>query len=502
MKKLLRPVLPLFSCLIISSAVAVAGAAEGKRDAELVERDPLFATADLTLNRSQTVEMPNGESATVRLLSVSELKGEVWGEISRPEITIEVNGEKKTIVAGLYRLPQEVGGVQIDCPITGKLKENSHIDHWGLDADARVRIWPAGSEWIAPGTFSYPVRQAWFASQTSFSNEPVAPRPDGRLYYHAGLDIGGAEGLVDVISATDALVVSRGMKVMKGHETDTPIQPRYDVVYLRDDRGWYYRYSHLDSIDPGIRVGERIHRRQKIGVLGKEGASGGWSHLHFEIKSRQPSGKWGTQDGYAFLWQACLAEQQPEIIAVARPGHVTFEGQKVRHDASRSRSRSGPITEFEWIFSDGSTANGPTVERTYAASGTYFETLKVTDARGRSDYDFVRVKVYDLENPGRLPPRLHLAYAPTNGLKPGQEITFKVRSFYLTEGEELWDFGDGTPTVTTKSDGNVKPLAKDGYEVVTHRYEKPGDYLVHVKRVNEHGEPAEDRLHIRIGAQP
>ena len=49
------------------------------------------------------------------------------------------------------------------------------------------------------------------------------------------------------------------------------------------------------------------------------------------------------------------------------------------------------------------------------------------------------------------------------GIKPGDAITFKVRTFRTTEGEETWDFGDGTPAVKVKSDGNVKPLAKDGY---------------------------------------
>jgi len=36
---------------------------------------------------------------------------------------------------------------------------------------------------------------------------------------------------------------------------------------------------------------------QKIGTLGKEGDSGGWSHLHYEILSRQVSGRLGTQEG-------------------------------------------------------------------------------------------------------------------------------------------------------------------------------------------------------------
>lgn len=65
---------------------------------------------------------------------------------------------------------------------------------------------------------------------------------------------------------------------------------------------------------------------QKIGILGKEGASGGWSHLHFGIKSRQPSGKWGTQEAYAFAWQAYVKEQKPAVIAVARPHHFIRAG--------------------------------------------------------------------------------------------------------------------------------------------------------------------------------
>ena len=48
----------------------------------------------------------------------------------------------------------------------------------------------------------------------------------------------------------------------------------------------------------------------ELGRSGKEGGSGGWSHLHFEIVSRQPSGEWGTQEGFAFLWEAYLEPVQ------------------------------------------------------------------------------------------------------------------------------------------------------------------------------------------------
>ncbi len=61
---------------------------------------------------------------------------------------------------------------------------------------------------------------------------------------------------------------------------------------------------------------------QKLGVLGKEGGSGGWSHLHFDIWARQPSGLWGIEEGYAFLWQAYEQEHSRELIAVARRAPV------------------------------------------------------------------------------------------------------------------------------------------------------------------------------------
>ncbi len=462
------------------------------------EIEPLFRTVDLDIGESTEVRLPDGQRCTIELRDGQETIGEVWGQVDRAEVTVAIDGVEARLVSGMYRLPETIGEVQLDCPITGGLKATSHIDHWALEKDARLRIWPAGSPWLRPDTFVYPVKQAWFASQTSFSNEPVAPRPNRQLYYHAGLDIGGAEGLTEVVAATDAVIVSCGTSVHPDHADATPIDERYDVLYLLDQRGWYYRYSHFHSFEPGLRVGQIVRKGDRLGLIGKEGGSGGWTHLHFEIKSRQPSGRWGTQEGYAFLWQSYLQQYQPQVLAVARPGHVIFAGESVHLDGSRSWSRSGTIDSYQWQFADGTTASGATITRSYEQPGSHFETLKVVDADGAIDYDFVRVRVYDPNDREWNPPRLHLAYHPTMNIHPGTEITFKVRAFYVTEGEEVWDFGDGSPPVRTQSDGNVEQRAKDGYAIVTHVYDQPGDYLVHVRRVDSDGRPAEDRLHVRV----
>jgi hypothetical protein len=295
------------------------------------------------------------------------------------------------------------------------------------------------------------------------------------------------------------VVVSSGGNNLNGLDIKrTPIGPRYDVVYLLDDRGWYYRYSHMESIDPAIKPGATVKLGQKIGVLGKEGGSGGWTHLHFEIKSRQPSGQWGTEEGYAFLWQTALREQKREIVAVARPHRFTWTGEPVTLDGSKSWSKAGKMARFEWTFSDGTTAIGPKAERTYDRPGSYSEILKVTDRQGRVDYDFAVVQVLDRSNPDHIPPTIHASYYPSVGIKPGEPVTFKVRTFRTTDGHETWDFGDGSPPVEAHSDGNVNQHAKDGYAVTTHTFDKPGHYLVHVERADRRGVKGTARLHVVV----
>jgi len=467
---------------------------------------PLLRTVDLNRGESEVVELADGTRAHVKLLDVEEDRDGVRSAIRQARVTVDVNGRMTTLVSASYRLPITVGGVQIDCPVTRGYYQNCDPfeDSWGLDRDARLRLWPAGSPWTAPGSFAYPIKQRWFAGATQMANEPSfvdgGDAPTGRpIYYHSGLDIGGCEGLVDVVSASDGLVVSAGGKALPEYP-EIPFYKRadYDYVYVLDSQEWFYRYAHLKAIDPAIRPGQRVKLGQKIGVLGKEGSSGGWSHLHFDIKARQPSGKWGIQEAYAFLWEAYRRECQPRLLAVGRPHHLIWAGGKVLLDGSRSWSAAGAIDRYEWTFSDGTRATGARVERTYERPGEYSEVLKVVDAEGRVDHDFAVVLVIDKALDGRSSPTIHANYAPTRGIRPGDPVTFKVRTFHGEPSGETWDFGDGSPPVSVRSDGNVKPLAPDGYAGTVHRYDKPGHYLVRVERTGRGGARATARLRVRV----
>jgi murein DD-endopeptidase MepM/ murein hydrolase activator NlpD len=466
-------------------------------------RKPILRVVDLDLGESAQVTFADGKTATVKLLDLKETRDTIRNAVREAEVKVEVNGKPVTLSSGNYNLPVTVGGVQVDCSITHGAVQNANHNAWGFTKTARLRLWPEGSPWIEPETFVYPVKQRWFASGTQMANEPCyvdgeeLPK-NQRIYYHNALDMGGAEGMIDVAAAAAGLVVVAGKDGLPGYES-TPARPRYDQVYVLDDRGWLYRYCHLQSIDDAVKAGGTVKLGQKIGVLGKEGDSGGWSHLHFEVASLQPSGQWGTQEGYAFLWQAYQRQFSPKVTAVGRPHHFIWTGETVVLDGSKSRSQSGPISRFDWTFTDGTTASGAKVERSYSRAGRFSEILKVTDGQGNADYDFTVVQVLDRQQPEPPPPAIQAAFAPTLGVQPGDPVTFKVRTFNTTDGEETWDFGDGSPPVRVKSDGNVNMMAKDGFAVTEHHFTKPGDYIVRVERTDRRGAKGIAHLHVVVG---
>jgi len=467
-------------------------------------RTPLVRTVDISLEEEIEVTLHNNEKATVKLLDIKDETDPIRGAIRRSIVKLNVNGKEVLLEAANYNLPTSVAGVRIDCPVTGGYRKKSNKERWGLKKDARLRLWPADSPLVAEGTLVLPVKDKWFASAYQTGNEPVYVNSaenggSKRIYYHSGLDFGGAEGLVELVSAVAGLVVVSGTDVLPGCES-LPVGPRYDRLYVLDDRGWIHMHSHVLDLDKKIKVGTRIKMGQKFGVLGKEGTSGGWAHLHYGIKAIQPSGLWGEMDAYPLAWEANRRQNKPKLIAVARPHHFLKTGQTVTLDGSRSRSFQGQSLKFEWTFTDGSKSTGAKVNRKYKSPGYYSEILKATDADGNVAYDF---QVVHVQTPGKpSAPAIHAAYAPTQNIKVGDRLTFKVRSFDRKTSGETWDFGDGSPPVKVVSDGNKSSRSKDGYATTTHAYSKPGHYIVSVRNNDEARGLGVAHLHVVVEGPP
>ncbi|MFN7993571.1 MAG: PKD domain-containing protein [Bryobacteraceae bacterium] len=470
---------------------------------------PLGRNVDLNRGESQKVTLSDGKSVNVRLMDTSATRDSIRAAVRSAQVDLEIEGRSVTLQCGEYHLPVTVGQVRIDCPVMGAVNANTDQDAWALEKDARIRLWPAGSPLATPGTLAYPIRQRLFATLTQATNEPTYV--DGgesarrrKIYYHAGFDMGGAEGLVDVLAAADGVVICRGKQVLPQFRGNRAVETENNAFFILDDRGWIHRYFHMQSIVSSATLGSRVRMGQKVGVLGKEGGSGGWAHLHYDLKAVQPSGRWGTEDAFAYVWEAYRNEYHPELIALARPHHLVVPGEEAVLDGTRSWSANGSIVRYEWTFTDGTKGEGPIVRRTYTGPGEYCETLKVTDAAGRTDYDFSIVLVNEKSSPSgaeRVPPAIHPAYFPTMDLKPNQPITFLVRSFGTTDGEETWDFGDGSAKVKVKSDGNLEEHARAGYQRTEHRYQKTGTYIVTVDRRNARGDRAVGHLKVVVGSR-
>src|SRR5678816_4254223 len=174
-------------------------------------RTARFRAMDLDLNETQEVELADRTRVRVKLLTVDETRDTMRDAVRQARVNVEVNGKSLVLTSATYHLPVRFAGVQIDCPITkGYIGNSSEGNAWGLLKDARLRLWPAGSRLRESGTFVYPLKQRWFASHTQMANEPTFV--DGgevpgnkKIYYHFGLDSGGAEGMVEVVAAVAGL---------------------------------------------------------------------------------------------------------------------------------------------------------------------------------------------------------------------------------------------------------------------------------------------------------
>ncbi|MCK4364627.1 MAG: right-handed parallel beta-helix repeat-containing protein [Thermoplasmatales archaeon] len=64
-------------------------------------------------------------------------------------------------------------------------------------------------------------------------------------------------------------------------------------------------------------------------------------------------------------------------------------GTEVTFNATNSFDLDGNITTYSWVFGDGTTGTGSTVDHTYSASGTYTVTLTITDNDGNTNTETV-----------------------------------------------------------------------------------------------------------------
>ena len=146
----------------------------------------------------------------------------------------------------------------------------------------------------------------------------------------------------------------------------------------------------------------------------------------------------------------------------------------VKFDASKSHDQfNKPCVQFVWDFGDGSpkvTTPGPRTNHPYEKPGTYPVKVVVTDKNGLSAQAGLNQKVIQ-KGPSVEDPYAAVSSTPPEA-KPKEPVRFDASKSHDMDGDPCktfkWDFGDGTPPVTTTT------------PIVNHPYEKPGTYPVKV----------------------
>ncbi|MBN1417964.1 MAG: PKD domain-containing protein [Planctomycetes bacterium] len=412
----------------------------------------------LDVGETFAFRLKDGAERRIRLVSVSEETDPVIDLMRRAEVKVEIDGEPIALTCAPYVMPTETRGVRIQADTTSG---------W-LDMPKRVQfsVWDATDPIVDTDRFGFPLAgYRLFSHGMQAYNEPVHlgdrdGDPKGQRFYHNyGVDLAGYERRQKVLSAIDGVVIGA--------------HPGEGDLLIRDDRGVVVHFGHLDAILSGIREGARVERGQWVGMLGRRGPSGNFSHLHVGVfLSEADLGANRSARNlnlYPWLVAAYRAEAGPSLLAVARPHKMALAGDNVLFDGSNSMAGGSEIVSYRWEFHDGTRAEGPRAEKVYEKPGCYMASLRVEDASGRADVDVCKVKVYSRSKPEDVIPTLFATYEPSANVPVDRPVCFRI-----------WPQGGHIPDIRIDFGDGAVVQGYEPYSGILHAFADPGIHIVTV----------------------
>ncbi len=176
------------------------------------------------------------------------------------------------------------------------------------------------------------------------------------------------------------------------------------------------------------------------------------------------SGQWGLFDNAIMHIIATPFANPPVAQAHALTSAVIGVGGQITFDATGSHAVVGSALTYSWNFGDNSVAEGTKVTHLFKQAGRGFVTLTVTDARGARSIAQVSVVIIETAQQA-------FVSASVSSAQVGAQISFDASRTTPPVDQPVevsWDFGDGSPLVTTST------------PTIAHAYKAPGAYTVTV----------------------
>lgn len=429
----------------------------------------------LDVNESYTFKLNNGDNRVIRLVSVDDHRDHVVRLLRRSDVHVEIDGRRLDLVSLPYAMPTEIAGLRIQADTTSA--------YGNIPKRVQLSLWDATDPIVDTKRFGFPLGSFRFLSHgTQAYNEPVHlgagdEDPAGLLTYHDyGFDMAGYEAAEPVLSAVEGKIV-----------LFWPSREDVCSVVVRDANGLNWEHCHLHSFQPEIVLGAHVAKGQRLGLLGKNGPSGNFSHLHLGTYLTQHDMDVDNRDRrlnlYPWLVAAYQAEHPQGLLAVARPHQVALTAEKLVLDGSNSLAWGGrKIVQWRWVVPDSKEVKQAKAETTFQRAGAYVAELWVKDDQGHEDVDFCQVKVYTKDKPQKRMPHIFMTSAPTEDVPADWPVRFRFwlqgrQSGPIIVGQDTErglndyhvrvDFGDGT-----------KIYSAEDYAELKHRFRKPGVYVV------------------------
>jgi PKD repeat protein len=184
----------------------------------------------------------------------------------------------------------------------------------------------------------------------------------------------------------------------------------------------------------------------------------------------------------------------PPVVVATSTTSVTDANTPVTFDAAGSHSQDGSQLKYLWNFADGSTSTDPHVTHTFGAPLSSGATtsksvvaLIITDDHGARSVALLDIEVV----PGV--PKAHVIVSSTS-VSTGDTVTFDASASSAPSqpandalAEFTWNFGDGSPQITTTT------------ATYTHTFQKTGRFTVTIQAIDQQGYPGVTTVTITVG---
>lgn len=194
-------------------------------------------------------------------------------------IRLDAAGQRLTELAGLdegefdFSHPPPLGGPAIGVPTApdSLAQVLDSLDQLEKQRSTRERQMRVLEDLLRVSRVQKDVRPSGWPVESGYISSTYGWRADpfnGRRALHGGIDFAAREG-------------SEVLAVASGIVSEVAIHPGYGkMLEINHGNGYVTRYAHNRKIV--VKVGDRVHKGQRVALMGSTGRSSG-PHVHFEV---------------------------------------------------------------------------------------------------------------------------------------------------------------------------------------------------------------------------